>query len=88
MDLKLAVNGELKQDSNTSYMMYSILEQLSVISHFITLEPGDVVFTGSPSGSGASTGQFLLPGDTIEAEIQGLDSLYMEIMPDDQKLPG
>lgn len=78
--LKLWVNGEAKQNSNTSNMLYSVHEQLSTISQYITLEPGDVVFTGSPAGSGASTGRFLQPGDRIRAEIERIGHLDMQVI--------
>ncbi|MEA3178958.1 MAG: hypothetical protein QOI59_2481, partial [Gammaproteobacteria bacterium] len=57
--LRLFVNDEIKQDGSTADMLYSVPEQLSTISRYITLEPGDIVFTGSPAGSGASIGQYL-----------------------------
>jgi homoserine O-acetyltransferase len=78
--LKLFVNGEIKQNGCTADMLYSVPEQLSTISRYITLEPGDIVFTGSPAGSGASIGQFLHPGDRIEAEIEGVGRLDVEVV--------
>ena len=78
--LRLYVNDEIKQDGSTSNMLYSIAEQLSTISRFVTLEPGDIVFTGSPAGSGASIGQFLNPGDRIRAEISEVGELCVEIV--------
>lgn len=78
--LRLFVNDEIKQNGTTSDMLYSIPEQLSTISHYITLEPGDIVFTGSPAGSGASIGQFLHPGDRIRAEIEQVGTLHVEVV--------
>jgi 2-keto-4-pentenoate hydratase/2-oxohepta-3-ene-1,7-dioic acid hydratase in catechol pathway len=78
--LQLFVNDEIKQNGTTSEMLYSIPEQLSTISHYITLEPGDIVFTGSPAGSGASIGQFLHPGDRIRAEIEQVGTLHVEVV--------
>ena len=78
--LRLFVNDEIKQNGTTSDMLWSIPEQLSTISQFITLEPGDIVFTGSPAGSGASIGQFLHPGDRIRAEIEQVGTLHVEVM--------
>jgi 2-keto-4-pentenoate hydratase/2-oxohepta-3-ene-1,7-dioic acid hydratase in catechol pathway len=60
--------------------LYSVPEQLSTISRYITLEPGDIVFTGSPAGSGASIGQYLQPGDQIQAEIEGVGRLDVEVV--------
>jgi 2-keto-4-pentenoate hydratase/2-oxohepta-3-ene-1,7-dioic acid hydratase in catechol pathway len=61
-------------------MLWSIPEQLTTISQYITLEPGDIVFTGSPAGSGASIGQFLHPGDRIRAEIEQVGTLHVEVV--------
>jgi 2-keto-4-pentenoate hydratase/2-oxohepta-3-ene-1,7-dioic acid hydratase in catechol pathway len=79
LSLRLHVNGEIKQDGNTSDMLYSVYEQVATISRFITLEPGDIIFTGSCAGSGASIGQFLKPGDRIRAEIEKVGCLEVEI---------
>jgi 2-keto-4-pentenoate hydratase/2-oxohepta-3-ene-1,7-dioic acid hydratase in catechol pathway len=78
--LRLFVNDEIKQDGCTADMLYSVPEQLSTISRYITLEPGDIVFTGSPAGSGASIGQFLQPGDRIRAEIEAVGCLDVEVV--------
>jgi 2-keto-4-pentenoate hydratase/2-oxohepta-3-ene-1,7-dioic acid hydratase in catechol pathway len=78
--LRLFVNDEIKQNGTTSDMLYSIPEQLSTISRYITLEPGDIVFTGSPAGSGASIGQYLQPGDRIRAEIEQVGTLHVEVV--------
>ncbi len=68
--IQLAVNGELMMDASTSEMLYKIDEQLSVISEYLTIEPGDILFTGSPSGSaGVHGNRWLKPGDHIRAEI-------------------
>ncbi|HEX7910667.1 MAG TPA: fumarylacetoacetate hydrolase family protein [Paraburkholderia sp.] len=77
--LRLYVNDEIKQDGCTSDMLYSVYEQVATISRFITLEPGDIVFTGSCAGSGASIGQFLQPGDRVRAEIDKVGSLEVDI---------
>jgi 2-keto-4-pentenoate hydratase/2-oxohepta-3-ene-1,7-dioic acid hydratase in catechol pathway len=77
--LHLAVNGKTMQDGSTANMLYRIDEQLSEISNFITLEPGDVLMTGSPSGSGGMHGRFLQPGDRIRAEIEDVGCLEVEI---------
>jgi len=79
LGLRLYVNDEIKQDGCTSDMLYSVYEQVATISRFITLEPGDVVFTGSCAGSGASIGQFLQPGDRIRAEIDKVGCLEVGI---------
>ena len=80
LGLRLSVNGVLKQNGNTADMLYSVPEQLGTISRYVTLEPGDVILTGSPAGSGASTGQFLKAGDRISAEIDQLGVLEVEVV--------
>lgn len=78
--LRLWVNDELRQDSSTSNMLYSVYEQVAIVSEFITLEPGDVIFTGSPAGSAASEDQFLKGGDRIRAQIEGVGTLEVELI--------
>ncbi len=69
--IQLSVNGELMMNASTSEMLYKIDEQLSVISEYLTIEPGDILFTGSPSGSaGVHGNRWLKPGDRIRAEIE------------------
>jgi len=79
--LKLSVNGTVKQDSNTSQMIYSVAEQIARASELMTLDPGDVVLTGTPAGVGVPKGTFLNPGDRIDAEIAGIGKLSVEIKP-------
>ncbi|MDI2127585.1 fumarylacetoacetate hydrolase family protein [Yinghuangia seranimata] len=77
LDLHLAVNGETKQKGNTRDMLFRIPKLIADISSGVTLEPGDVIATGSPSGVGAGMNppQFLTPGDIVEATIQGIGTL-------------
>jgi len=71
------VNGELRQDSNTGDMIFSIPFLISVLSRGITLEPGDIIMTGTPSGVGMgfSPPKYLKPGDVVECEIEGIGVL-------------
>lgn len=73
--LSLKVNGETMQDSNTSRMIFTVVELIEFISSFVTLEPGDVISTGTPAGIGETRGRFLKHGDMIEAEIEGIGLL-------------
>ena len=82
LHLKLWVNDELKQDSHTREMIWSIAEQISELSQHITLEPGDLLFTGTPAGIAYPKGPFLQVGDRINAEITGLGRLTVEIIED------
>lgn len=78
--MTLAVNGIMRQDASTRDMLYRIEEQLSIISEVVSLEPGDVVLTGTPFGSGVHHGFFLKPGDRITAEIERIGTLEVEIV--------
>jgi 2-keto-4-pentenoate hydratase/2-oxohepta-3-ene-1,7-dioic acid hydratase in catechol pathway len=67
----------LKQSSNTRFMLFPIAELIADISAGMTLEPGDVIATGSPSGVGSAQEppQFLAPGDVLELEIERIGQL-------------
>lgn len=75
--LQLRVNGELRQDSNTSDMIFKIPQIIEVLSAGLTLEPGDIIATGTPSGvgMGMQPPQYLVPGDVVEAEIDQIGIL-------------
>jgi 2-keto-4-pentenoate hydratase/2-oxohepta-3-ene-1,7-dioic acid hydratase in catechol pathway len=70
--LTLKVNGETRQDGNTRDMIHSPETQVAFMSNQMTLEPGDVISTGTPNGIGIYTGVFIKAGDLIECEIEGL----------------
>jgi 2-keto-4-pentenoate hydratase/2-oxohepta-3-ene-1,7-dioic acid hydratase in catechol pathway len=71
------VNGEVRQDDVLSRMMHPIRREIEYISTFMTLLPGDIIVTGTPTGSGARLDppQFLKPGDVVEVEVNGLGTL-------------
>ncbi len=75
LGLQTRVNGELRQDARTSDFVYQISELISYVSQFMTLEPGDVLSTGSPRGVGFYLGSFLAPGDQIEITVEGIGTL-------------
>lgn len=75
LKMTLKVNGEVRQDANTSQMIYPVADIVSFLSHIMTLEPGDIIATGTPSGVGVATGNFLRPGDLIECDIEGLGTV-------------
>ena len=77
--MHLAVNGETKQDGNTKDMIWSVAEEISAVSKHLTLEPGDIILTGTPAGVGLATNTYLKIGDKIDAEIEGLGKLSVEI---------
>jgi 2-keto-4-pentenoate hydratase/2-oxohepta-3-ene-1,7-dioic acid hydratase in catechol pathway len=71
------LNGKVMQDSNTEHFLWGVVETLILISEVMTLEPGDVVITGTPAGVGYARTPpvFMQPGDVIEIEIEGLGIL-------------
>lgn len=77
--LRLAVNGEVKQDSDAGKMIFSIAEQISRASEIMTLDPGDVLLTGTPAGVGVPKQTFLKVGDKVDAEIDGIGTLSVTI---------
>jgi len=79
LQLKLWVNDELKQNETTGDMILSCAELVAAASELVTLEPGDLIATGTPSGVGASKGTFLSHGDVVTVEITGLGRLRNRI---------
>ncbi|MBM3263585.1 MAG: fumarylacetoacetate hydrolase family protein [candidate division Zixibacteria bacterium] len=75
LHMQLSVNGEVRQDASTAQMIFNCYEIVSFCSYLMTLEPGDIIMTGTPSGVGDATGTYLRPGDVVEAEIERLGSL-------------
>jgi 2-keto-4-pentenoate hydratase/2-oxohepta-3-ene-1,7-dioic acid hydratase in catechol pathway len=79
--IELFVNDEKMMDASTAEMLYKVDEQLSVISDYVSIEPGDIVFTGSPSGSaGVHGNRWLRSGDRIHAQIEGVGALDVTIV--------
>ncbi|MBY8859203.1 fumarylacetoacetate hydrolase family protein [Nocardia sp. CA2R105] len=72
LHMTLTVNGRIRQDWSTDDMIYDIYAQIAYLTQVMTLMPGDILATGTPSGIGAPTGDFLVPGDVVRAEIAGL----------------
>jgi 2-keto-4-pentenoate hydratase/2-oxohepta-3-ene-1,7-dioic acid hydratase in catechol pathway len=75
----LTVNGEERQRASTGGMLYSIYEQIAYLSTVMTLEPGDLLATGTPSGVGIASNRFLRPGDRVRVEIEGLGAIENEV---------
>ncbi len=77
LHLTTHVNGELRQDDTPATMAYPIEYQIEYLSTFCTLEPGDIIFTGTPTGAGArfDPPRFLEPGDVIEVTVPELGTL-------------
>jgi 2-keto-4-pentenoate hydratase/2-oxohepta-3-ene-1,7-dioic acid hydratase in catechol pathway len=84
LEIQSRVNGEVMQDSNTGEMIFKIDELIAYVSQVTTLEPGDVIFTGTPAGVGVARNpqRFLKPGDVVEVEIEKLGVLTNEFFAD------
>jgi len=82
LNLWLTVNGVEKQNSNTKHMLFKIPTLISDISQGITLEPGDIIATGTPEGVGAGRDpqEFMWPGDVVEAHVEGIGSIRHPIV--------
>lgn len=84
LTLELRLNGSVRQLGSTASMIYSVAELVSFASSIMTLQPGDVIATGTPQGVGSATGEFLRPGDRIECEVQMLDVLANPVRAEDE----
>ena len=82
MSIRLWVNGVLRQDSNTGRMVHGIAAQVAYLSRHITLQPGDVIATGTPAGVGMPRGEFLKAGDEVRIEIEGCGVLVNRMVAD------
>jgi 2-keto-4-pentenoate hydratase/2-oxohepta-3-ene-1,7-dioic acid hydratase in catechol pathway len=77
LGLRCWVNGDLRQDSTTAGMIFGVREQIEYLSTAFTLEPGDLLATGTPEGVGAARTPplFLRPGDVVRCEIDGIGAI-------------
>ena len=80
--IQTRVNGELRQDDTTDHMLFSLPYLISYISRFCTLQPGDVIATGTPTGAGArfDPPRYLVPGDLVEIEVPGIGTLRNRVV--------
>lgn len=74
LDLKIAVNGEMRQSSNTRYLIKGVAELIEFASSFYTLSPGDVIITGTPEGVSP-----IVPGDTVVACIEKIGTMEVKV---------
>lgn len=84
LGVRCFVNGDLRQNSNTKHLIFDIWEQVAELSKVMTLEPGDVIYTGTPGGVGAAMDprQFLKQGDTVRCEIDDLGHIEAKFQPE------
>ncbi len=73
--VRCLVNGEVRQDGNTALLIYSIAHVLAYVTRFMTLEPGDLLLTGTPAGVGP-----LQPGDVVTVDVEGLGTLTNRVI--------
>lgn len=85
LEIQCLVNGEVRQHSNTRLMIHKVWDQIAQLSQVMTLEPGDVIFTGTCSGVGAAFNppKFLKAGDTVRVEIEGLGAIVARCVDED-----
>jgi 2-keto-4-pentenoate hydratase/2-oxohepta-3-ene-1,7-dioic acid hydratase in catechol pathway len=84
LGIRAFVNGEKRQDSNTKHLVFNIYDQIAHISKAMTLEPGDIIFTGTPGGVGAALKppQFLKAGDITRIEIDKIGAIEATVVPE------
>ena len=84
LDVELRVNGDVKQTSNTDEFIFDVYEVVEYLSNVMTLQPGDVISTGTPGGVGVfrDPPELLEPGDEVEAEIENIGTLRNSVVAD------
>lgn len=89
LQMRMYVNGELLQEVSTGEMIYDIYDQIAYLSTVMTLEPGDLIATGTPSGVGAARQppRFLKVGDVMRVEIEGIGHIQNTVMAEPEGLP-
>ncbi len=81
LQMTLKVNGQIRQNANTADMIFNIYEIVSFLSYMMTLEPADIIATGTPEGVAMATGNFLKAGDKIECTIEKIGTLTNTLGP-------
>lgn len=84
LDIRCLVNGEVRQSSNTRHLIFDVFDQIAEVSEAMTLEPGDIIYTGTPGGVGVAMKppSNLKPGDRVTCEIEGLGRIDAEMVPE------
>ncbi|UVH57773.1 fumarylacetoacetate hydrolase family protein [Variovorax paradoxus] len=82
LQMTLWVNGEQRQSSSTGGMIYNIWQQIHELSQVMTLEPGDLIATGTCANVGIALGKFLQPGDVVKVAIEGLGHIENRVLPE------
>jgi 2-keto-4-pentenoate hydratase/2-oxohepta-3-ene-1,7-dioic acid hydratase in catechol pathway len=82
LNLRCTVNGVVKQEGNTSAMLFDVAAIIQELAHVMTLEPGDIITTGTPAGVGFARKppEFLKPGDVLESQVEGIGTLRNRVV--------
>ncbi|MBM7653610.1 fumarylacetoacetate hydrolase family protein [Neobacillus cucumis] len=80
LDISLTVNDEVRQKSNTEQLLFNVNHLVEFLSGIITLEPGDIVLTGTPGGVGEAQNKFLQHGDKVKVEVSGIGAIETTIV--------
>jgi 2-keto-4-pentenoate hydratase/2-oxohepta-3-ene-1,7-dioic acid hydratase in catechol pathway len=80
LEIRTLVNGEERQHSNTSNLIFDCFTQVELLSSVCTLEPGDIVATGTPGGVGIASNRFMTPGDVVRVEIEGIGAIENRVV--------
>ncbi|MBN9116230.1 MAG: fumarylacetoacetate hydrolase family protein, partial [Pandoraea sp.] len=78
--MTLSVNGERMQNDTTAGMIFNIAEQIAYLSDILTLKPGDLIATGTPTGVGMGRGVYLKAGDVMVAGIEGIGAIENRVV--------
>jgi 2-keto-4-pentenoate hydratase/2-oxohepta-3-ene-1,7-dioic acid hydratase in catechol pathway len=79
LGLRLELNGRTRQDASTAQQIFPVAAVIAFISQMVTLEPGDIISTGTPAGVGSTTGTFLKPGDVMRGTIEQIGELVTRV---------
>lgn len=79
LPMQLRLNGQIRQDASTALQIFPVAAVIEFISSFVTLEPGDIISTGTPAGVGNTTGTYLKPGDIMHATIDKIGTLVTPV---------
>jgi 2-keto-4-pentenoate hydratase/2-oxohepta-3-ene-1,7-dioic acid hydratase in catechol pathway len=79
LPMELKLNGETKQKATTALQIFPVAAVIEFIASFVTLEPGDIISTGTPAGVGSTTGTFVKPGDVMHASIGSIGTLVTPV---------
>jgi ureidoglycolate lyase len=84
LGIRCFVNGEKRQDSNTRHLIFTVFDQIAHLSQAMTLEPGDVIYTGTPAGVGFAMKppKFLQDGDVVRVEIDNIGAIENRVTPE------